>query len=80
MKSLSLTQELHNDSTKVRVVEVGPRDGLQNTPVILSVEERVGLILKLADAGQRDIEVGSFVHPRWIPQMANTDKVFGAEQ
>jgi hydroxymethylglutaryl-CoA lyase len=58
-----------------RVFEVGPRDGLQNEQAILSVEARVGLIERLVEAGARDIEMGSFVHPRWLPQMANTDEV-----
>mgnify|MGYP002005985684 FL=1 len=57
----------------VRIFEVGPRDGLQNESAILSVEKRAELIKKLIDAGARDIEVGSFVHPRWVPQMADTD-------
>ncbi len=57
----------------VRIFEVGPRDGLQNESAILSVEKRAELIKKLIDAGARDIEVGSFVRPRWVPQMADTD-------
>lgn len=59
----------------VRIFEVGPRDGLQNEKAILSVEQRVALIERLMDAGARDIEVGSFVHPKWVPQMADTDAV-----
>lgn len=61
--------------SKVRLVEVGPRDGLQNERVHLSVPQKVELIRGLIDAGMRDIEVGSFVHPKWIPQMADTDAV-----
>jgi len=60
-------------SSDVRIFEVGPRDGLQNESAILPVEKRLQLIEKLIDAGARDIEVGSFVHPRWVPQMADTD-------
>lgn len=59
----------------VRLFEVGPRDGLQNERVRLSVPQKVQLIEGLVDAGMRDIEVGSFVHPKWIPQMANTAEV-----
>jgi hydroxymethylglutaryl-CoA lyase len=57
---------------RVRVVEVGPRDGLQNERVHLSIDQKLQLVQGLVDAGLRDIEVGSFVHPRWIPQMADT--------
>lgn len=60
----------------VRIVEVGPRDGLQNERVRLSVEQKVMLIEQLAKAGIKDIEAGSFVHPKWIPQMANSAEVF----
>jgi hydroxymethylglutaryl-CoA lyase len=59
----------------VRIFEVGPRDGLQNESAILSIEKRAELIKKLIEAGARDIEVGSFVHPRWVPQMADTDEL-----
>jgi len=60
---------------RVRVVEVGPRDGLQNEDAILPVSQRVELIHRLVEAGAKDVEVGSFVHPKWIPQMADTDEV-----
>ena len=62
----------------VRVFEVGPRDGLQNESVILEVQTKVALIERLVSAGVRDIEIGSFVHPRWVPQMAATDEVAAA--
>ena len=55
--------------------DVGPRDGLQNQPKILSVEERLRLIEAIASAGVRSIEVGSFVSPRAVPAMAGTDQV-----
>lgn len=64
--------------TKVKVVEVGPRDGLQNEAVLIDVKTRVELVHRLADAGLRNIEVGSFVNPKWVPQMANSDEVFRA--
>ena len=60
----------------VRIVEVGPRDGLQNEAANISVEARIALIEKLAAAGVKDIEAGSFVNPKWIPQMANSEAVF----
>jgi len=56
--------------------EVGPRDGLQNETVVLSVETRAEIIDLLADAGLPRIQIGSFVNPRLVPQMAETDKVF----
>lgn len=55
--------------------EVGPRDGLQNESIILPVATKVALIERLASAGVSDIEIGSFVHPKWVPQMAATDEV-----
>ena len=59
----------------IRIVEVGPRDGLQNEARALPVETRVALIEALAEAGLRSIEAGSFVSPRWVPQMADTAEV-----
>ncbi len=60
----------------VIINDVGPRDGLQNQPQILSPEQRAALIHKLIDAGLKHIEVGSFVSPKAVPAMANTDRVF----
>ncbi|MCI8869938.1 MAG: hydroxymethylglutaryl-CoA lyase [Lawsonibacter sp.] len=60
----------------VTLCEVGPRDGLQNEKTLLSVEEKLELIEAVADAGFPVIEVGSFVHPKAVPQMADTDEVF----
>ena len=62
-------------SAQVRLYEVGPRDGLQNEQRIISFEHKIGLIRALVAAGLRDIEVGSFVSEKWVPQMANTDQV-----
>ncbi|MBB6308597.1 hydroxymethylglutaryl-CoA lyase [Xanthobacter tagetidis] len=62
----------------VRIVEVGPRDGLQNEPVVLSVAQRAALIADLAQAGLATIEAGSFVSPRWVPQMDGTAEVLQA--
>ena len=60
---------------RVRVVEVGPRDGLQNEKAVVSVDTKVALIEALADAGLTSIEAGSFVSPKWVPQMAATTEV-----
>ena len=59
----------------VRIVEVGPRDGLQNEQMILPVEKRIEYVRLLGEAGLKDIEVGSFVHPKWIPQLADSEKL-----
>ena len=59
----------------VKIVEVGPRDGLQNEKQLVPVATRVELIHKLAEAGIAVIEAGSFVSPKWVPQMADSDKV-----
>jgi len=61
---------------KVRICDVGLRDGLQNEKLLLSVDEKLLLIEKLTSAGVKVIEVGSFVSPKAVPQMANTDEVF----
>ncbi|QRG08127.1 hydroxymethylglutaryl-CoA lyase [Xanthobacter dioxanivorans] len=61
--------------TSVRIVEVGPRDGLQNEPGFVPVAAKVALIDALAGAGLKVIESGSFVSPKWVPQMADTAEV-----
>ncbi len=63
---------------RVRIVEVGPRDGLQNEAVALPVETRIAFIEKLIAAGLTSIEAGSFVSPKWAPQMADTASVLKA--
>ena len=60
---------------RVRIVEVGPRDGLQNEASPVPVEARVAFIEALADAGLKTIEAGSFVSPKWVPQMGGTAEV-----
>jgi hydroxymethylglutaryl-CoA lyase len=60
---------------RVRMVEVGPRDGLQNEPGVVTTEVKIELINRLTDAGLPAVEAGSFVSPKWVPQMADTDKV-----
>ncbi|MCG6890287.1 MAG: hydroxymethylglutaryl-CoA lyase [Gammaproteobacteria bacterium] len=61
---------------QVKIVEVGPRDGLQNEAVTVPAEIKVQLVEKLADAGLPVIEVGAFVSPKWVPQMATSGEVF----
>ena len=63
--------------SKVRIVEVGPRDGLQNEKQV-STDAKVKLVNDLADAGLTVIETGSFVSPKWVPQMADSSVVFAA--
>ena len=65
---------------QVRLVEVGPRDGLQNEKQPISVADKVRLVDDLSAAGLRYIEVGSFVSPKWVPQMAGSAEVFAAIQ
>lgn len=62
--------------THVRVVEVGPRDGLQNEARPIAVADKIRLVDDLGAAGLRYIEVGSFVSPKWVPQMAGSAEVF----
>lgn len=61
----------------VRLVEVGPRDGLQNEARPLGVADRVAMIEGLIDSGLKTIEAGSFVSPKWVPQMAGSGEVMG---
>ena len=60
----------------VKIVEVGPRDGLQNEAVSLDIATKVELIERLASCGLKNIEAGSFVSTKWVPQMAGSDEVF----
>ena len=65
---------------KVTLVEVGPRDGLQNEARTIPLAAKLQLIDDLAAAGHRVIEAGSFVNPKWIPQMADSEAVFAGIQ
>ncbi len=60
---------------RVRVVEVGPRDGLQNEAATLGLEDKVAFAQALIDAGLPVVEVGALVSPKWVPQMAGSDEV-----
>jgi hydroxymethylglutaryl-CoA lyase len=65
---------------RVRLVEVGPRDGLQNESRPVSVSDKLQLVHDLADAGVSYIEAGSFVSPKWVPQMAGSAELFASIQ
>jgi hydroxymethylglutaryl-CoA lyase len=60
---------------KVKIVEVGPRDGLQNEPKNVAAAVKIELIRRLVEAGLRSIEATSFVSPKWVPQMADSAEV-----
>ena len=62
---------------KVHITEVGPRDGFQNLADFIPTDEKVTIIDMLVDCGISRIEVSSFVHPKWIPQLADAAEVFG---
>src|SRR6266850_179018 len=60
----------------ITIVEVGPRDGLQNEPVIVSTTDKIAFVDRLSAANLPVIEVAAFVHPKWVPQMADATEVF----
>jgi len=60
----------------VRITEVGPRDGLQNERSVVSVDDKVAFIDRLSESGVTEIEVSSFVSPKWVPQLADAAEVF----
>ena len=72
---LAITSKLPK---RVRIVDVAPRDGLQNEKAVVPTEIKVGLIDRLTDAGLPAIEATSFVSPRWVPQMADNAQVMAA--
>ena len=61
--------------SSIKMVEVGPRDGLQNEPQTVPASVRIALIDRLTASGLKWIEAGSFVSPEWVPQMADTAEV-----
>jgi isopropylmalate/homocitrate/citramalate synthase len=61
---------------KATIVEVGPRDGLQNEKAAVSTGDKIGFVDRLSDAGHSVIEVAAFVSPRWVPQMQDAAEVF----
>lgn len=60
----------HHINDRVRITEVGPRDGLQNEKKIIPLATKIELIERLAKTGLTDIEAGSFVAPKWVPQVS----------
>ncbi|KAL6892304.1 P-loop containing nucleoside triphosphate hydrolase protein [Trichoderma evansii] len=64
-----------SSDNRVRIVEVGARDGLQNEKKTISLATKIELIERLAKTGLSSIEAGSFVAPKWVPQMANSDEI-----
>ncbi|TWB39675.1 hydroxymethylglutaryl-CoA lyase [Nitrospirillum pindoramense] len=67
-------------SAAVRIVEVGPRDGLQNEAALVPTDTKVALINRLSATGLTVVEAGAFVSPKWVPQMADTAEVLGRIQ
>jgi len=59
----------------VKLIEVGPRDGLQNEPQTIPSDVKIALIDRLARAGFANIEAAAFVSPKWVPQMATSSEV-----
>ncbi|KAL7950570.1 P-loop containing nucleoside triphosphate hydrolase protein [Trichoderma barbatum] len=68
------TRQTSSDN-RVKIVEVGPRDGLQNEKKAISLATKIELIERLAKTGLTTIEAGSFVAPKWVPQMANSSEI-----
>ena len=64
-----------NLPTRVRIIDVGPRDGLQNEKQPVPAAVKIGLVQRLQDAGLKEIEVTSFVSPKWVPQMGDNAEV-----
>src|SRR5690349_8347275 len=69
-----------NYPSRVKIIDVGPRDGLQNEKQPVPTEVKLGLIQRLQDAGLKEIEVTSFVSPKWVPQMADNAEVMAGVQ
>jgi hydroxymethylglutaryl-CoA lyase len=75
LESLGSLGSLENLPSKAVICEVGPRDGLQNEKTVLPAERKIELIEAAVEAGARSVEIGSFVHPKAVPSMADTDQV-----
>ncbi len=72
----SVTKPTTHFPSKVSIVEVGARDGLQNEKAVLSAKDKIHLVNLLSASGLKRIEAGSFVSPKWVPQMADSNEVF----
>ena len=75
VNSIKLASNMNTYPKKVKIIEVGPRDGLQNEQKIVSAQDKIKFIELLAEAGLKNIEIGSFVHPKWVPQLADSLEV-----
>ncbi|WP_323985301.1 hydroxymethylglutaryl-CoA lyase [Prauserella sediminis] len=69
------TTPLPNLPGHVTICEVGPRDGLQNESTVVPVEIKAEFVARLVDAGHRVVETTSFVHPKWVPQLADAEEL-----
>src|SRR6266498_436679 len=66
--SINRNPQQHATGNRVKIMEVGPRDGLQNEKKIIPLTTKIELVERLAKTGLTDIEAGSFVAPKWVPQ------------
>ncbi|WP_030614082.1 hydroxymethylglutaryl-CoA lyase [Streptomyces sclerotialus] len=73
---LPMSVPVHGLPARVRIHEVGARDGLQNEQAVVPTEVKAEFIRRLADAGLDTIEATSFVHPEWVPQLADAERLF----
>ncbi|WP_267243910.1 hydroxymethylglutaryl-CoA lyase [Streptomyces sp. PR69] len=76
MTALPMTVPAPGLPARVRIHEVGPRDGLQNEQTVVPTEVKAEFIRRLAAAGLRTVEATSFVHPKWVPQLADAEQLF----
>lgn len=76
MNTISTERQRTKTAPPIRIIEVGPRDGLQNEPDIIPTADKVAFIDALSTTGLTEIEVGSFVSPKAVPQLADSDAVF----
>ncbi|AXK33267.1 hydroxymethylglutaryl-CoA lyase [Streptomyces armeniacus] len=75
-KGLPMTVRAKGLPSRVRIHEVGPRDGLQNESAVVPAEVKAEFIHRLADAGLSTVEATSFVHPKWVPQLADAEELY----
>ena len=76
MLTLNLNWSKFSEIKKVKITEVGPRDGFQSEKTVLKTEDKINIINDLIDAGFPRIEVSSFVSPKAIPQLADAEMIF----
>lgn len=77
-RELPMTVPQEGLPTRVRIHEVGPRDGLQNEKAVVPVEVKAEFIRRLGAAGLDTVEATSFVHPKWVPQLADAEQLFSS--